>query len=33
MLPPYKACSLFSPVFEFTTMLQAVETARAALAA
>ncbi|GAB6968760.1 [NiFe]-hydrogenase assembly chaperone HybE [Komagataeibacter kakiaceti JCM 25156] len=32
-LPPYKACSLFSPVFEFTTMLQAVETARAALAA
>lgn len=32
-LPPYKACSLFSPVFEFTTMLQAIETAQAALKA
>lgn len=30
---PYRACSLFSPMFEFTTMLQAEETARAALAA
>ncbi|WP_018391455.1 [NiFe]-hydrogenase assembly chaperone HybE [Ancylobacter sp. FA202] len=30
---PYKACSLFSPMFEFTSMLQAEETARAALAA
>lgn len=32
-LGPYKACSLFSPMFEFTTMLQATETAGAALAA
>ena len=30
---PYKACSLFSPMFDFTSMLQATETARAALAA
>ncbi|AWK89714.1 [NiFe]-hydrogenase assembly chaperone HybE [Azospirillum thermophilum] len=30
---PYKACSLFSPMFEFTTMLQATETAAAALVA
>jgi len=30
---PYKACSLFSPMFDFTSMLQAEETARAALAA
>ncbi|WP_371346578.1 [NiFe]-hydrogenase assembly chaperone HybE [Ancylobacter sp. IITR112] len=30
---PYKACSLFSPMFDFTSMLQASETARAALAA
>lgn len=28
---PYKACSLFSPMFDFTSMLQATETARAAL--
>ncbi|MGE4521941.1 MAG: [NiFe]-hydrogenase assembly chaperone HybE [Acetobacter sp.] len=30
-LPPYLACSLFSPMFDFTTMLQAIETAQAAL--
>ncbi len=30
---PYKACSLFSPMFEFTTMLHATETAAAALVA
>lgn len=30
---PYKACSLFSPMFEFGTMLQATETASAALSA
>ncbi|MBS7537525.1 [NiFe]-hydrogenase assembly chaperone HybE [Ancylobacter lacus] len=30
---PYRACSLFSPMFDFTSMLQATETARAALAA
>ncbi|MQT15358.1 [NiFe]-hydrogenase assembly chaperone HybE [Segnochrobactrum spirostomi] len=30
---PYKACSLFSPMLEFTSMLQAEDTARAALAA
>lgn len=30
-LPPYLACSLFSPMFYFTTMLQAIETAQAAL--
>lgn len=30
---PYKACSLFSPMFEFTTLLQATETASAALVA
>ncbi|MGQ9369491.1 [NiFe]-hydrogenase assembly chaperone HybE [Azospirillum sp. ST 5-10] len=30
---PYKACSLFSPMFEFRTMLQATETAAAALVA
>lgn len=30
-LPPYKACALFSPMFEFSTMLQAVETAEATL--
>lgn len=30
---PYKACSLFSPMFDFSSMLQAVETAQAALAA
>ncbi|MGF7174012.1 [NiFe]-hydrogenase assembly chaperone HybE [Azospirillum doebereinerae] len=30
---PYKACSLFSPMFEFTTMLHATETASAALVA
>lgn len=30
---PYKACSLFSPMFDFSSMLQAEETARAALAA
>lgn len=30
---PYKACSLFSPMFEFTTLLQATETASAALTA
>ncbi|CAO3432613.1 [NiFe]-hydrogenase assembly chaperone HybE [Azospirillum endophyticum] len=28
---PYKACSLFSPMFEFASMLQATETASAAL--
>ncbi len=26
---PYKACSLFSPMFDFSSMLQAVETAQA----
>ncbi|WP_029011326.1 [NiFe]-hydrogenase assembly chaperone HybE [Azospirillum halopraeferens] len=30
---PYKACSLFSPMFEFTTMLHATETAAAAVVA
>lgn len=30
-LPPYLACSLFSPMFDFTTMLQTIETAQAAL--
>ncbi|MEP9367264.1 [NiFe]-hydrogenase assembly chaperone HybE [Xanthobacter sp. VNH20] len=30
---PYKACSLFSPMFDFTSMLQATETATAALLA
>ncbi|MDE1568357.1 [NiFe]-hydrogenase assembly chaperone HybE [Aquabacter sp. P-9] len=30
---PYKACSLFSPMFDFSSMLQAVETAQAALGA
>ncbi|MFG1464684.1 [NiFe]-hydrogenase assembly chaperone HybE [Xanthobacter sp. DSM 24535] len=30
---PYKACSLFSPMFDFTSMLQASETAKAALIA
>ncbi|MBP2228511.1 [NiFe] hydrogenase assembly HybE family chaperone [Azospirillum agricola] len=30
---PYKACSLFSPMFEFTSMLHASETAAAALVA
>jgi len=30
---PYKACSLFSPMFEFTSMLQATETAAAAVVA
>ncbi|MBO1328172.1 [NiFe]-hydrogenase assembly chaperone HybE [Acetobacter suratthaniensis] len=30
-LSPYLACSLFSPMFDFTTMLQAIETAQAAL--
>lgn len=30
---PYKACSLFSPMFEFTTMLQATDTADAVLVA
>lgn len=29
----YKACSLFSPMFDFSSMLQAVETAQAALVA
>lgn len=28
---PYKACSLFSPMFDFSSMLQAVETAQAVL--
>lgn len=32
-VPPYRACSLFSPMFEFGTMLQAIETAEAALRA
>lgn len=32
-LPPYRACSLFSPVYEFTTMLQATETAQAVMTA
>lgn len=30
---PYKACSLFSPMFDFTSMLQAVETAGAVIPA
>ncbi|PWC39364.1 [NiFe]-hydrogenase assembly chaperone HybE [Azospirillum sp. TSO35-2] len=30
---PYKACSLFSPMFEFGSMLQATDTAAAALVA
>ncbi|MEP9349788.1 [NiFe]-hydrogenase assembly chaperone HybE [Xanthobacter sp. KR7-225] len=30
---PYKACSLFSPMFDFTSMLQAVETAAAVIPA
>lgn len=30
---PYKACSLFSPMFDFSSMLQAVETAEAVLPA
>ncbi|MCP1242695.1 [NiFe]-hydrogenase assembly chaperone HybE [Acetobacter lambici] len=30
-LPGYWACSLFSPVFNFTTMLQATDTAQAAV--
>lgn len=30
-LPGYWACSLFSPVFNFTTMLQAIDTAQAAV--
>lgn len=30
---PYKACSLFSPMFEFTSLLQATDTAAAALVA
>nr|WP_279184779.1 [NiFe]-hydrogenase assembly chaperone HybE [Acetobacter syzygii] len=30
-LPGYWACSLFSPMFNFTTMLQAVDTAQAAV--
>jgi len=30
-LAPYKACSLFSPMAEFSTMAQAVETAEAVL--
>lgn len=30
-LPPYWACSLFSPMFNFATMLQAVDTAQAAV--
>ena len=30
---PYKACSLFSPMFDFSSMLQAVETAAAVLPA
>lgn len=30
---PYKACSLFSPMFDFSSMLQAVETAQAVLPA
>ncbi|GBQ91335.1 rubredoxin [Gluconacetobacter johannae DSM 13595] len=30
-LPPYKACALFSPMFEFSTMLQATDTAEATL--
>ncbi|MEP9354194.1 [NiFe]-hydrogenase assembly chaperone HybE [Xanthobacter sp. KR7-65] len=28
---PYKACSLFSPMFDFSSMLQAVETAEAVI--
>lgn len=28
---PYKACSLFSPMFDFSSMLQAVETAEAVM--
>ncbi|WP_264816374.1 [NiFe]-hydrogenase assembly chaperone HybE, partial [Gluconobacter kondonii] len=30
-LPGYWACSLFSPMFNFTTMLQALDTAQAAV--
>ncbi|MFG1477366.1 [NiFe]-hydrogenase assembly chaperone HybE [Xanthobacter sp. V4C-4] len=30
---PYKACSLFSPMFDFASMLQAVETAQAVIPA
>ena len=30
-LPPYKACALFSPMFEFSTMQQAIDTAEATL--
>lgn len=30
---PYRACSLFSPMFDFTSMLQAVETAAAVIPA
>lgn len=30
---PYKACSLFSPMFDFSSMLQAVETAQAVIPA
>lgn len=30
-LPGYWACSLFSPMFNFTTMLQAIDTAQAAV--
>lgn len=30
---PYKACSLFSPMFDFSSMLQAVETAEAVIPA
>ena len=30
---PYKSCSLFSPMFDFTSMLQAVETAQAVIPA
>ncbi|MBO6038017.1 MAG: [NiFe]-hydrogenase assembly chaperone HybE [Acetobacter sp.] len=33
VLPPYKACSLFSPMFEFSTMEQAIDIAREALRA
>ncbi|MBO5996759.1 MAG: [NiFe]-hydrogenase assembly chaperone HybE [Acetobacter sp.] len=32
-LPPYRACSLFSPMFEFSTMEQAIETAQEVLRA
>jgi [NiFe] hydrogenase assembly HybE family chaperone len=32
-LGPYKACSLFSPMFDFTSLLQATDTAAAVMVA